>query len=590
MFGSTTTPAAGGNIFGASNNQPAASGSGGGLFGSFGQNNTNQQPQQPAQSLFGNAGASNAQQQPTNSLFGNTNANAQQQQPTTSLFGNTNNNAAAGSTGTGTSLFGNNAGGGLFGKPATPAPPAGTNLFGNTNNNAATNTAAPSTGLFGSATTQPAAGSNSFFSTPPAGQQQQQQQQQNANAPKPGTAATGLFGTTSTNPLFGGSNTTGSAPSNTLFGGSSTTGTNPLFGSSTTGTTGTGTLFGNPTAQTASTNAPGSTLFGNTLGASALGSKPSTGLGATLGTSTLGNQAQGADAQVQFARLQEKIMATVGAWDANNPTTCRFQHYFYNLVDPAQVSLYGRPPSAVNEALWQKAVRENPDPSCLVPVLAIGFDQLRERVDAQATQSAAHKERLVDLQKRLETLKSHHTTTTVPRLQRYSALQTQLMHRLLNLVQHLHLLIPSVRSSAIGEHEEALRGALEEAVSEVGLSGSANSNGEARGGRGGKLKSKLGELWAVIGALKAREESLAATMGTAGEWKVVDEEGLARITQILAEQQAGLAHLTKILKKDLKDLAIIMGSAGSGGVVDDEDEKVFGASLRGSTLRASALR
>jgi hypothetical protein len=39
------------------------------------------------------------------------------------------------------------------------------------------------------------------------------------------------------------------------------------------------------------------------------------------------------------------------------------QHYFYNLVDPAQVKLYGRPPNAVNEALWQKAVRENPDPT-----------------------------------------------------------------------------------------------------------------------------------------------------------------------------------------------------------------------------------
>ena len=30
-------------------------------------------------------------------------------------------------------------------------------------------------------------------------------------------------------------------------------------------------------------------------------------------------------------------------------------------------------------------------------------------------------------------------------------------------------------------------------------------------------------------------------------------------TQVLAEQQAGLAHLTKILQKDLKDLGVIMG-------------------------------
>ena len=39
------------------------------------------------------------------------------------------------------------------------------------------------------------------------------------------------------------------------------------------------------------------------------------------------------------------------------------QHYFYNLVDPSQVHLYGRPQNATNDVLWQKAVRENPDPS-----------------------------------------------------------------------------------------------------------------------------------------------------------------------------------------------------------------------------------
>jgi hypothetical protein len=70
------------------------------------------------------------------------------------------------------------------------------------------------------------------------------------------------------------------------------------------------------------------------------------------------------------------------------------KHYFYNLVDPAQVNLYGRPPNATNEALWQKAVRENPDRSCLVPVVAIGFDDLRQRVEAQSQQAASHHEKL----------------------------------------------------------------------------------------------------------------------------------------------------------------------------------------------------
>ncbi|EGO26796.1 hypothetical protein SERLADRAFT_385925, partial [Serpula lacrymans var. lacrymans S7.9] len=83
-------------------------------------------------------------------------------------------------------------------------------------------------------------------------------------------------------------------------------------------------------------------------------------------------QQQQVDVQSQFTTLTQRIEGIARAWDSNVPE-CRFQHYFYNLVDPNQVNLYGRPPNATNETLWQKAVRENPDPTCLVPALAVGF-------------------------------------------------------------------------------------------------------------------------------------------------------------------------------------------------------------------------
>ena len=51
--------------------------------------------------------------------------------------------------------------------------------------------------------------------------------------------------------------------------------------------------------------------------------------------------------------------------------------------------------------------------------------------------------------------------------------------------------------------------------------------------------------------------------------------------QILAEEQAGLAHLTKLLQKDLKDLAVVLG----------KDPKEYDADLMSSTatLRGSTL-
>ncbi|KAJ7832871.1 hypothetical protein B0H14DRAFT_2802242 [Mycena olivaceomarginata] len=76
-------------------------------------------------------------------------------------------------------------------------------------------------------------------------------------------------------------------------------------------------------------------------------------------------------------------------------------YIFYNRVDPVQVGLYGRPPNTTNNALWARAVRENPDPGCLVPAITVGFDDLRQRMDAQGTQAGAHQEKLKELKTRL---------------------------------------------------------------------------------------------------------------------------------------------------------------------------------------------
>ncbi|KAJ7671987.1 hypothetical protein B0H14DRAFT_3909292 [Mycena olivaceomarginata] len=78
---------------------------------------------------------------------------------------------------------------------------------------------------------------------------------------------------------------------------------------------------------------------------------------------------------------------------------------------------------------------------------------------------------------------------------RLATTQTQLTHRLLALASHLHLLVPTLRSSGIRSEEEELRGWLEE-LREVGV----------RRGGGGRMRGKLGELWALVGAWERRAE------------------------------------------------------------------------------------
>ncbi|KAK7042629.1 adrenoleukodystrophy protein, partial [Favolaschia claudopus] len=536
------------SLFGQPQQQPAANIFGGGATGGlFGASNTPTQPAtttNPGGSLFGNTntqgtglfGQQQQQQpaaQPTSSIFGNT---TQNQPAGGSLFGNPQQQQAPQTQPAASGLFGSNTGGNLFGpKPAGgPALPAlntnltgGSSLFG--------------TSALGAQPTQPA----SIFGQPAQNQNQQQQQQQQQRP--------GLFGTStgSTTNIFGNStaaNNNNGAPKPALF-----------------GTSQVGFGIGGQQQQ----QQPQNPLAASTLTASTL-RPPGAGLsGAT--------QSQ-PDAQTQFTRLTARIEGIAAAWNSASPQ-CQFQYIFYNRVDPNQVNLYGRPPNATNDALWAKAVRENPDPTCLVPTIATGFDDLRSRVDAQSSQASAHQERLKDLKTRISTLSSTQQQNSA-RLARLAATQTQLTHRLLALAAHLHLLVPAVRGSGIRVEEEELRGWLEEVREEVGGRGGAGwgggNGGGGGGGGGGRMRGKLGELWALVGALgAAKEAAQAGTGGHGGEWKVVDEEGLARIARILAEQQAGLVHLMKTLKADRADIDVVLkgsGKKGEEGMGDGEGE------------------
>lgn len=124
-----------------------------------------------------------------------------------------------------------------------------------------------------------------------------------------------------------------------------------------------------------------------------------------------------------------------------------------------------------------------------------------------------------ELQTRIVALSQRHQLSNASRLHRAAALQTQLTHRVLKVVQHLHLLIPALRSSVIRPEEEALRAALEDIDQEI-----------RRPGGIGRMRGKLNELWALVGAVNAARER--DRKAGAVEWAVVDDEGLGQIVQV----------------------------------------------------------
>ncbi|KDQ06439.1 hypothetical protein BOTBODRAFT_168059 [Botryobasidium botryosum FD-172 SS1] len=522
------------STFGATSSTPA--------LGAFGQTQQNTQP--AAAPTWGGFGANNNQQQQQ--------AQQQAQQaPQTGglgLFGAAPQNQTQG---TSTGLFG-----------STPAITVTAANGNNTTSAWGANNSTTTTG-FGA----PAAPTNTGFGGFGLGgnmQNQQQQQQQ------PGTGTTSnLFGS-SIVPLAGqNANNNTQQPQQQQPFGSSIFGSSTLAPSTSTGGGLFGSTFGQQQQQQQQQPAqqqqqqPQSSIFGNSLRPtqstlSFAGSGTQTPSGGIFGSSTTAQQQQpqqafGSDPSASSQpTVKDQIQELVSTWDPQS-AKCRFQHYFYNYVDPQQIGQYTRPANATNEVLWKKACDENPNPSCLVPVLAVGFEDLKKRVDAQSKQASAHQAKLQEIQKKLATLAENHALRTSSRASQATLNHLSLTQRLSALVAHLHLLIPILRSSALRPEEERLSGLLESLETELRKPGGL-----------GRVGGKMGELWGAVGKLRAARDNMGSAVAE-GRWAVVDEEGLREISNVLHEQQQGLTYLTNILRDAQRDLDVIRSSAPGRG-------------------------
>ncbi|KAI8991412.1 nucleoporin complex subunit 54-domain-containing protein [Mycotypha africana] len=385
---------------------------------------------------FGGFGNSQQQNKPTAGFgaFGSNTSTA----PATSLFG--------GATNTNTNTSNTGSGFGGFGTSNTPAAPntststafgGGSTLFGssNTTQTGSTNTASPFGGIGASTTT------NTFG------------------------AAGGLFGSTnkSGTGLFGSSGTTNTTtkPSTSGFGGFGTTnntavntGSSTFSGSS---------LFGNKQAAT------GTSLFGNNATTTGFGGGFSSfGKGGLFGTNQQQQQQQNTDLmnqqraqqvyqllaqldQDEKARNRPSItsddykpeyvwhaLALLKSWWEPSPH-CRFRHYFYNVVTPEEVQRYQRPPDH-DEAAWNQAQAANPDPTRMVPALAIGFEDIEKRMEEQKKLSEAHKAKLQEVKNILKRITHKSQFETQVRLAEYKQKQMQIVQRTIGVSPEIEMI------------------------------------------------------------------------------------------------------------------------------------------------------
>ncbi|KAJ3217642.1 hypothetical protein HK099_005387 [Clydaea vesicula] len=480
----STQPASG---FGQSAAKPATG------FGGFGQNTI---------SGFGVSNQTNTTTAPTGfGAFG---------KPATTGFGGFGQSAAAPSS-TGTDKIYNILiflGFGGFGQPATTTAPSGFGGFGQP----ATTASSTGFGGFGQpATTTAASGFGGF------------------GQPATTAASTG----------FGGFGQSATATGSTGFGGfgqPTTTSTSTGFGGF--GQPGTGFGgFGQPVAKSTNT-------FGN-FGQSNTGSNNLFGQPAAS-TSLFGQQQTNQQQQpVLYANqgtLQawDSLMQIKQYWDVES-SNCQFRHYFYNLVNPNDVNAYQKPPNE-DEGLWQQAVRDNPDSTCMVPVLAKGFKDLKFRMEQQEHQKELFKSKLEEASAIIEQIRSKHLLETTINLEEYKRRHLEMAHRTLQLMTKIQVL--RSKGYSIRAEEEALKIRLEHILQQLK--------------KPNQFRGRVQELWAKVQQLKEAKK-FNNNIGASGkiEYSVIDQDALKWIFQAISDTQSGLKHLTEVVNVDKEDLEMI---------------------------------
>ncbi|KND02834.1 uncharacterized protein SPPG_01914 [Spizellomyces punctatus DAOM BR117] len=389
-----------------------------------------------------------------------------------------------------------------------PAAGASTTGFGGFGTSQPQQTA--STGFGGFGTSQPQQTASTGFGGFGTSQPQQ-------------TASTGFGG-------FGGTSQPQQQPTFAGFGGFGTTTTTQAQQPSSLGFGG----FGQPQQQL------------STLGAS----QPQVGFGGGLGGLTtqqpqaIGVTQQGSQ-QLAMA-IAAQIQASAAAWDDRDPR-CQFKHYFYNIVHPSEIQRYG-PPQGTDLSLYEQAQRDNPDSKCMVPVLAVGFGDIKKRIAQQDQAYQAHKSKLEEIKTQVETLQRKHYLDTLPKLEEYKRKQAVLVAKVLQLLKQVQLI--RNRGYSIRAEEERFKSRLEAMQRDLQ--------------KPSVFRGRLNEIWAFMQQTKSSKQ-FSMTGGVSEGYQIADEEQLKLMFETLAGHQKGLSVLTEVLQEDKLDAdRMLKGYAEAG--------------------------
>ncbi|KAK1294887.1 hypothetical protein QJS10_CPA16g00986 [Acorus calamus] len=232
-----------------------------------------------------------------------------------------------------------------------------------------------------------------------------------------------------------------------------------------------------------------------------------------------------------------------------------FKHLLFSVTEPAARVK----PVGVSDIMWAEAMgklegMESANRERLWPQLIWGFKDLSQRLKLQDEVLASDAERLRTTQSNVKMLQRHFQAETLPWIQRMRQKEQGLQRRLLRVMRILEAL------EGKGFRVPLTKGEAELAEKLAALAKQIKGSGE--------LSRRVHNLLS-ISRMHANTGGLNASSYLPGSMKI-HEQSLADMQEVLQQQTEAIARLGNVLKKDTRDMEIIMSEdtemaeAGSG--------------------------
>ncbi|KAJ8531087.1 hypothetical protein K7X08_025818 [Anisodus acutangulus] len=248
-------------------------------------------------------------------------------------------------------------------------------------------------------------------------------------------------------------------------------------------------------------------------------------------------------APLPFSLADRDIQAIVDAYkeETGNPKYA-FKHLLSSVTEPQ----YRTKPAGVSDIMWAEAMgklegMESTDRERLWPQLVQGFKDLSERLKLQDKVIVSDAERLQMTQSNVKMLQRHFQADTLPWIERMRHKEKGLQRRLLRVMRILEALegkgcrLPLMKGEAeLAEKLSAITRQLK--------------------GSGAELSRRVQNLLTICCVQNGLGGGSVYLRGSTK----IHEQSLADMQEVLQQQTEAIARLGNVLKRDIRDVEIIM--------------------------------